>query len=136
MRPRPCSLCGRPADVSAVVLLSTLRISPRRQQSTKAVVFCTACINAFLNDGGEPDDSNTIQRLSDALTPAWNALTRHSDEQSHSKNDIPNQIVRSQSTSGVEAEASCRACVTPCNSRQFDVNEEKSRQSDVTWRKA
>jgi hypothetical protein len=36
-RPKPCSLCGNHADFSFVLLASTLRISPRRQNTSSAV---------------------------------------------------------------------------------------------------
>lgn len=124
MRPRPCSLCGHPADVSVVVVLSTLRIRSRRQQYTKSVPFCAVCFGEFINGFHSPDDPSFVSTFADALTPAWNALTKESDEQSliakARSQDSPSQIIGSESTSAVRPNASCRPCVTPCNSRQFD----------------
>src|ERR1043166_6119201 len=79
MRPRSCSLCGQPADVSALLLLSTLGVRNRRQQSAKAIPLCNACISVA-RESSVPVVGNS---LTDALTLAWNALTRQSHEYSH-----------------------------------------------------
>jgi hypothetical protein len=124
MRPRPCSLCGYPADVSVVLLLSTLRVSSRSQQSTKSIPFCAPCMSAFVGESRASGEPSLVSALRTALTPAWNALTTHPEEQSLATNpDLqhpPVQVIGQGSTCAVEAEASCRPCVTPCNSRQFD----------------
>jgi len=120
MTPKSCSLCGRPADVSAFVLVSTLQVSPRRQHSAKAIPFCNACLSTATGC----KDSAVTATVIGALTTAWKALTRQSHELSQSQKvhspDLQVGPTRSEPTSAVRPEASCRPCVTPCNSRQFD----------------
>lgn len=125
MTPKSCSLCGRPADSSAVVIVSTLRVSPRRQQSSTAIPFCNACLTTARTTNG----ITVGQCVSAALTTASDALTRQSDEQSHSPKAhslaLSTKRNGSESTSAVRPQASCRPCVTPCNSRQFDEVEKE-----------
>src|SRR6185312_1931314 len=104
MRPRSCSLCGHPADVSVLIYLSTLRVRKRRQQSAKAIPLCNACVNT----ARESDGHEVGRCLMDALTQARSALTRQSDEQSHSATTTSStssgQSVGPESTNTVDAE--------------------------------
>jgi len=117
MNPKPCSLCGQPADVSFVILASTLRISPRQQKSSAAVPFCKACLRLSVGQ----DSPDPYQTLSDALTTAKGAFllvfARFSEEvrtnDDHSKGG-------SESASDAQPGASCRPSLTACNSRHFD----------------
>lgn len=120
MKPRSCSLCGLPADVSVVLLVSTLRVSPRRQQSTTAIPLCNACLTA----AAISDSSEVGRVVAQALTQACSVLTSQSNEQPNPPNppslSVAGESVGPESTSAVAHAASCRPCVTPCNSRQSD----------------
>jgi hypothetical protein len=120
MIPKPCSLCGRPADVSILLLVSTLRIKPRQQESSPSISFCNACLN-LRHEQASPE---VLARLADALTRACEALTRHSNEHSDSKGTTDRSTAPQPVCPGAASDggpgASCRPCLIACNSRQFD----------------
>ena len=72
MEEKSCSFCGRPADFSVLLLVSTLRVSPREQRSTSSVRLCRACVSP----SDIPDKVNVQSRLTEALTVSCSALTR------------------------------------------------------------
>ncbi len=117
MKPKPCSLCGQPADVSFIILASTLGISPRQQKSSAAIPFCTACLRTAA-DRNTPDHH---QGLIDALTTAEGAFLRafaRHPEGVRIHDEHPQ--VCQKSASAALADASCRPSLTAWNSRQFD----------------
>jgi hypothetical protein len=83
MSAKPCALCGRPADISVLLLVSTLRISPRDQQSAPAIPLCKACVS-ISEDSGTSTEPKVDVCLTEALTTACKALTKHSSERSDS----------------------------------------------------
>jgi hypothetical protein len=83
MSVRPCSLCGRSADISVLLLVSTLRVSPRDQQSAPTIPLCKACVSLSATSGTSTK-SEVDARLAQALTTACKALTGHSNERSNS----------------------------------------------------
>jgi hypothetical protein len=120
MSSKPCSLCGQPADISVLLLASTLRISPRQQESSPSVRFCSACLGLR----HEQMSFGVHARLADALTRTCEALTRHSNEHAHSPNRASGsampQPICPEPTNGDGRAASCRPCLIACNSRQSD----------------
>jgi hypothetical protein len=44
METKPCSRCSRPASLSFYLLLSTVGIRPRLQQSSKSLLLCSSCM--------------------------------------------------------------------------------------------
>jgi hypothetical protein len=125
MSTKPCSLCGRAADISVLVLISTLRIAPRHQHSAPSIPLCNACLSVSATSA-RPE---VQARLTNALTTACSALTRHSDEQSNSPkgffgNCTP-QPIPAGPTTAAEVAAGCRPCLIACNSRQYDEREKE-----------
>src|SRR4051812_12270515 len=124
MRPKPCSLCGNPADFSFVILASTLQVRPRQQQSSAAVPFCRSCIEAALSSRSIEPLGSHPSPITDALTAALHALTESSSEQfnltKHTGGTDAKPQTPTQPTSGAATEASCRPCLIACNSRHYD----------------
>jgi len=123
MRPKPCSLCGQPADFSFVLLASTLRLSPRRQKSSESIAICETCIRAVINSRTTADEVRPASPLNYALTTCYHALTKHSANE----RDLPFpenfadehlQSTAQPTTLGTEP-VSCRPCLIACNSRKF-----------------
>jgi hypothetical protein len=75
---RSCSQCGNPATFSMCNLLSTVRITPRRQKCGIATLYCSACIQRLV---GLLDTSghSALQTLSRSLNDAYTALAATSD---------------------------------------------------------
>jgi len=49
METKPCSRCLRPASLSFYLLLSTVGVRPRVQQSSKSVLFCHRCLESLID---------------------------------------------------------------------------------------
>lgn len=116
MRPKPCSLCGQPADFSFVILASTLRISPRRQKSSTSIPICNSC----LRRPAERNSPDHHQGLSDALTTARGAF---STALARSPEEVPTDDSPKtcpEPANDAAADTSCRPSLTACNSRHFD----------------
>jgi hypothetical protein len=45
---KPCSRCLNPAKLSYYVLLSTIGVRPRVQESSKSVLLCNSCFESLL----------------------------------------------------------------------------------------
>jgi hypothetical protein len=61
MRPKSCSVCGTPANISLCFLASTVGQSPRKQGAARAVLFCKACLEASLS-GQQPEGLSGLQQ--------------------------------------------------------------------------
>lgn len=124
MQPKPCRLCGQPADVAFVVLSSTLRISPRRQKSSSSIAICKPCVNAFINARSSTEVVGVGTTLTEALATCYHALTRQFERDTEPKElgETAHEQVEpsTQPTSTHEHGVSCRPCLTACNSRHFD----------------
>jgi hypothetical protein len=124
MQPKPCSLCGSPADVSFVILASTLRIRPRRQNTSASVPFCQSCINGVLSNSHFEMVGSHPSPFTDALTNCFGALTKQSSQQINPVETIGVTNAKSQTssqpTSQEDTDASCRPCLIACNSRHYD----------------
>ena len=124
MRPKPCSLCGQLADVSFVVLASTLRVHPRRQQTSPSIPFCHWCVESFLRASLPSVDRNIVSPLTGALTTTYNALTNGISSQPIQESDTKGSHADQQAVTGTTSadgtEASCRPCLIACNSRHYD----------------
>jgi hypothetical protein len=73
MEAKPCSRCSRPADFSLALLVSTLRIRPRGQKCSHAVLLCRSCIHDVSNALALTPASD----LHHALSGAYTALRTH-----------------------------------------------------------
>lgn len=65
--------CGQPASYSLASVLSTLGVSPRRQQCSAAVLFCDSCIHELCDYALPP-------QLQNALEDAYTAINKVSPE--------------------------------------------------------
>jgi hypothetical protein len=124
MPAKPCSLCGRPADVSFVVLASTLRSTPRRQKSSHSVAYCNSCVGAVINSRTASDETRPHSSLTNALTQCYQALTSNSEltaSQEIQKEGLNVQSqATAQSTTSAAPGVSCGPCLIARNSRQND----------------
>ena len=66
-----CNLCGGTADFAVHLLISTRGARPRSQKCSSAVLFCTACIQAFYDDKAGQVPSS----VADSLRAAYTAVT-------------------------------------------------------------
>jgi hypothetical protein len=116
MRPKPCSLCGNPAEYSLQFLLSTLGRTPRLQKTTSAVLLCSACMQGCFASM-EPVRPST---LIEPLKTTYTKFASHSDEPSNSAS-LPNDNVEPAegTTSAAGNPASCGPHLIACNSRKF-----------------
>lgn len=46
---RMCVVCGKPATISIIALLSTLGIKPRDQEGTDSQAHCSSCAHVFVS---------------------------------------------------------------------------------------
>src|SRR5690242_11633642 len=115
MRPKPCSLCGSPADISFVVIASTLRVRPRCQEYSTSVLFCHSCMGVLLSVCSPELAPQSALPLTDALTSTFHALTKRRSLQFNPTKDIGGKDAQSQTTtqptSGTATDASCRPCL-------------------------
>ena len=79
MKPSLCP-CGAPAEYSVCVLVSTLRVRPRRQKCGRAQLFCAACIQRPLTEEGGAG----AHELQQSLGSAYTAVFEHSTPESES----------------------------------------------------
>jgi hypothetical protein len=117
--PKPCSVCGAPADFSVVLLVSTLRVRPRQQNSPSSISLCSRCLGVR-GPGIAPE---VAAGLASALTIGCNALTKDSNGQSHSPESpvaMPGESDLALTANTGSATASCRSCLIACNSRHYD----------------
>lgn len=122
MTPKSCSLCGKVATFALGFMLSTLRRAKRQQKCTASIPLCFDCIQAI----GRGMESAAPATLVEPLIDAYTAFAPESNDESHPEIQASRQEQsRSESTREVRPEASCRPCVTPCNSRQFDEVEKE-----------
>ena len=70
MKRRSCGSCGKPADRSLVLLVSTLGRADRQQACSRAASLCTECLQGLMTLNG----SNLQRLLGDALTEAATVL--------------------------------------------------------------
>lgn len=54
MEAKPCSRCSHPASFSFCVLLSTVGVRPRTQQSSKSVSLCQSCLEQLIASLAKP----------------------------------------------------------------------------------
>jgi hypothetical protein len=65
--------CGDPAQYSVASVISTLGVSPRRQQCSPAVLFCKSCIHELCDYALPP-------QLRIALEDAYTAINKPSPD--------------------------------------------------------
>lgn len=70
MRPC-CSKCGGPAEYTLNVIVSTLGISPRGQQTSKIVPFCSACMSTLF----ETSVPKVVRVFLEVVNTAYTTLT-------------------------------------------------------------
>jgi hypothetical protein len=70
-----CSNCSEPVQYSIVVMISTVDVSPRAQQSSAAVLFCEHCFR-------ELSERLCSDRLRTAVNSALTELNERSRENS------------------------------------------------------
>jgi hypothetical protein len=120
---KPCSLCGRPADISFVILSSTLRIHPRRQKSSHSVAYCNSCVRAVINSRTASDNTQLHSPLIEALTTCYHALTSNSDLTANPKSQEmetnAHTEATAQPTTSAATAVSCGPCLIASNSRKF-----------------
>jgi hypothetical protein len=83
---KPCSHCSREAELSIICVISTVGVRPRRQKSSKTVLFCHGCIRDLLAGGAH-------LLTGDLQKSVNNAYTR----MNHSSGDAPNQKMEKKS---------------------------------------
>ena len=67
MKPSPCR-CGARAEYSVCVLVSTLRVRPRRQKCGRAEAFCATCIQKLMSGQWSLEAFGIQKSLRDAYT--------------------------------------------------------------------
>jgi hypothetical protein len=67
MKRTVCS-CGKPAEYSLCVLVSTLGVRPRPQQCGRAQLFCASCMRELVNDQSHNASSGVLESLRSAYT--------------------------------------------------------------------
>lgn len=71
---KSCSCCGRSAESSLSLLISTLSVTPRKQLCSKSVPLCAVCIqDLFDSNAAQHSTEKLRQTLKNAYT-AINAL--------------------------------------------------------------
>ena len=78
---KACSVCGSQAEVSLVVLVSTLGLKPRQQKSSEAVSVCRGCLRGSEMWSGHQGSSALKLRVNEAV----GALTERFVSKSHSE---------------------------------------------------
>ena len=65
---RPLCSCGRPAEYSLCVLVSTLAVRPRRQKCGRAQLLCASCMRELVNKQCHHTASGVLESLRSAYT--------------------------------------------------------------------
>lgn len=115
----PCSRCTRPATVSLSALWSTLGIRPRRQKLSRSISLCTACAHALLDFLA----ASPLHSLHQSLSAAYTSVQNHLGESCHPENNTTTTLSTEDHHGSNHAAASCRPCLTACNSRQIDEDD-------------
>ena len=77
---RPLCSCGKPAEYSLCVLVSTLAVRPRRQKCGRARLLCVACIERLV---AEHCGSNRASGVLESLRSVYTALLQISEPLVH-----------------------------------------------------
>jgi hypothetical protein len=84
MKQRICNHCDRLADYSLCQILSTVRVSPRKQKCTQAIPFCSDCLRRLLTLLPPEPLNGICQPLYMAYTALAHGSRGRSDKQARS----------------------------------------------------
>jgi hypothetical protein len=87
-RAKSCIRCQRPARSSIVLILSVLKVRPRVQKCSRAVLLCAECLHGIV---GSPDTSG-IPELHALLSGAFTAIP--GNLLGHSEPDSPTSTTK------------------------------------------
>jgi hypothetical protein len=78
---KSCSYCSQPAQYSLTVLLSTVGISSRAQQSSRVVLFCNDCLQELCENEhwGTADVRRAVNNAYTALILRLRARSARTD---------------------------------------------------------